>query len=203
MKTTMDDLYNLFLMAGIVIAVIIGAFLGIKFMTEGVEGKAKIKEALIPFCIGCVVIFGGFGIWKVAMHIFGEVENVQETSVQEQQYFESKCAEGKHTFDNYADDKCNYCNYDCKHYTMKQEGTIMKCAREGCGFYITKCTTAYNTTGEAGKCDFVDGTCQVCGTKCKTHNWEITEKGHKCTKCSYARAHSMFEGTCVVCNYTK
>lgn len=99
----MDDLYNLFLMAGIVIAVIIGAFLGIKFMTEGIEGKAKIKEALIPFCIGCIVIFGAFGIWRIAMILFGEVEeaqDVQKTSVQEQQYFEIQGIDDTNIFED-------------------------------------------------------------------------------------------------------
>ena len=34
-----------------------------------VEEKAKIKEALLPYFVGCVVVFGAFGIWKLAVTI--------------------------------------------------------------------------------------------------------------------------------------
>ena len=64
-----SDLYNIFLAAGMIIAVIVGAILGIKFMTGSVEAQAKIKESLVPFVAGCVVLFGAFGIWKVVVII--------------------------------------------------------------------------------------------------------------------------------------
>ena len=44
---------------------IIAGILGIKFMIGSAEEKAQIKDALIPFVIGCIVIFGAFGIWKI------------------------------------------------------------------------------------------------------------------------------------------
>ena len=62
-------LYNVLLSAGVVIAVIIAIVLGIQFMMGGAEGQAKVKEMLIPFIVGCVVVFGGFGIWKIALSI--------------------------------------------------------------------------------------------------------------------------------------
>ena len=34
-------------------------------MIGSAEEKAQIKDALIPFVIGCIVIFGAFGIWKI------------------------------------------------------------------------------------------------------------------------------------------
>ena len=50
-------------------AVIIGMVIGIQFMTASVEEKAKIKESLVPYVVGCVVVFGAFGIWKLAVTV--------------------------------------------------------------------------------------------------------------------------------------
>jgi hypothetical protein len=64
-----EDLYNILFFAGLVLAVIIGIILGIQFMTGSVEQKAKVKDSLIPYVAGCVVIFGAFGIWKLVVTI--------------------------------------------------------------------------------------------------------------------------------------
>ena len=64
-----DIIYNVLLILGTVIAVIVGSVLGIQFITGSVEQKAKVKDSLIPFVIGCVVIFGAFGIWKLVITI--------------------------------------------------------------------------------------------------------------------------------------
>ena len=64
-----DLIYNTLLIIGIIAVVIVGAVLGIKFMTSAVEEQAKIKESLIPFVAGAVIIFGAFGIWKLATNI--------------------------------------------------------------------------------------------------------------------------------------
>ena len=68
-KEISDTIYNTLLTIGIVLSVIIGAVLGIKFMVSSVDEKAQVKEALIPYVIGCVVVFGAFGIWKLVMII--------------------------------------------------------------------------------------------------------------------------------------
>ena len=52
---------------GIIIAIAIGLILGIQFVTTGVEGQAKIKEKILPYIIGCIVVFGGFGIWRAVI----------------------------------------------------------------------------------------------------------------------------------------
>ena len=72
-KNQSNKIYNLLLALGIVLAVLIGAVLGIKYMLGGIEEQAKIKETLIPYIVGCVVIFGAFGIWKLAVSIMTEV----------------------------------------------------------------------------------------------------------------------------------
>ena len=69
LKEMSNFLYNLLLGAGIIIAVIIGGFLGIKFMVGSIQEKADIKSALVWYVIGCLVVFGAFGIWKLVMSI--------------------------------------------------------------------------------------------------------------------------------------
>lgn len=68
-KNLSDIIYNVLLILGTVIAVIVGSVLGIQFITGSVEQKAKVKDSLIPFVVGCVVIFGAFGIWKLVITI--------------------------------------------------------------------------------------------------------------------------------------
>jgi len=64
-----NTIVNVFTTVGIVIAVAIAAILGIQFMVGSVEEKVKAKEALIPFIIGCIVVFGAFGIWRLVVNI--------------------------------------------------------------------------------------------------------------------------------------
>ena len=66
-KKLSDSIYNILLIVGVIIAVIVGAIIGIKFMTGSIEQKASIKELLIPYIVGCVVVFGAFGIWKIVV----------------------------------------------------------------------------------------------------------------------------------------
>ena len=67
---TSNFIYNILLGIAMVIAVAIGATLGIKFMVSSVEEQAKIKEVLVPYVAGCIVVFGALGIWKLAVTIF-------------------------------------------------------------------------------------------------------------------------------------
>lgn len=69
MKNTSNTIANILIAIGTVIAVIVSSILGIKFMIGSVEEKAQIKEALVPFVIGCIVIFGAFTIWKIFVNI--------------------------------------------------------------------------------------------------------------------------------------
>lgn len=67
LKNASSTLYNLLLSIGIFLAVAIGMYLGVKFMMSSAEDKAKVKEALIPYIAGCVVIFTGFAIWRIVI----------------------------------------------------------------------------------------------------------------------------------------
>lgn len=66
-------LFNTLMSLGSIIAVGIGGALGIKFMTSSAEDKAKVKESMIPYVIGCAVIFGALAIWKISMMIFSQI----------------------------------------------------------------------------------------------------------------------------------
>ena len=66
-------IYNIALQIGIAIAVIMGLTLGIQFMLTGVDGRADVKKALTVYIIGCVVIFGAFGIWKLVVELIQQI----------------------------------------------------------------------------------------------------------------------------------
>lgn len=69
LQTTVNFLYNLLLAFGIIIAVIVGSVLGIKYMLGSVEEKAEYKQTLVGYLISCIVVFGAFGIWKLVINI--------------------------------------------------------------------------------------------------------------------------------------
>lgn len=73
LKQASSTLYNILLSIGILLAVGIGMYLGVKFMVSTAEDKAKVKEAMIPYIAGCIVIFSAFVIWKAAILLFGGI----------------------------------------------------------------------------------------------------------------------------------
>ena len=68
-----STIYNIALQIGIGVAVVVGLALGIQFMLAGVDGKADVKKVLIVYVVGCVVIFGAFGIWKLVIDILQQI----------------------------------------------------------------------------------------------------------------------------------
>lgn len=73
LQSVANVINNVFLTVAIITAFISIALMGINFMVQSTEEKAKVKEALIPFCIGAIVSFGAFGIWKIAISIFSSL----------------------------------------------------------------------------------------------------------------------------------
>lgn len=67
-----DFIFNLLLAIAMIVAVIVGMVLGIQFMTASIDEKAKIKETLVPYVVSCIVVFGAFGIWKLAVTILSK-----------------------------------------------------------------------------------------------------------------------------------
>lgn len=74
LKQTSNLVYNVLLAIGTVTAVIWGIVLGIKFITGSVEEQAEIKKSLVPYVVGCIIVFGAFGIWKIVLTIAQTME---------------------------------------------------------------------------------------------------------------------------------
>ena len=65
-----NSVYNILLTIGIIVSLIWGVLLGIKFIFGSMEGKAQIKKQLIPYIIWVCVIFGSFIIWSIVVNTF-------------------------------------------------------------------------------------------------------------------------------------
>ena len=64
-----DLAYWVLVSIGGVVALGVGVFLGVKYMISTVDEKADIKKSLVAYVVGCVVIFGAFGIWKIVINM--------------------------------------------------------------------------------------------------------------------------------------
>lgn len=73
LKDVFSNIFNMGIGIGMALTVVIGGILGIKFMIASAEDKAKIKEMMIPYVIGCIVIFGAFAIWKFIVNILNNI----------------------------------------------------------------------------------------------------------------------------------
>lgn len=69
LKETSNFMYKLLMAVGIIVMFIVGTIIGIQYMVASAEDKAKVKESLVPYIIGCFVIFGAFTIWSIAVNI--------------------------------------------------------------------------------------------------------------------------------------
>lgn len=74
LKSASTVIYNILLGVGTAVAIIVGAILGIQFMTAGVDQKVEVKKALPAYVISCIVLFGAMGIWKLLIVILGGIE---------------------------------------------------------------------------------------------------------------------------------
>ena len=69
LKEGSNTLYNVLLVIGIAVAFIWGIVLGIQFVTGSLGDKADVKKNLIGYVIGCIIIFGAFGIWRLLLQL--------------------------------------------------------------------------------------------------------------------------------------
>ena len=69
LKEGSNTLYNVLLVMGIAVAFIWGIVLGIQFVTGSLGEKADVKKNLIVYLVGCVIIFGAFGIWRLLLQL--------------------------------------------------------------------------------------------------------------------------------------
>lgn len=105
LEKTSDDIYNTLLAIAIMVAIIVGMVLGIQFMAASADEKAKVKEALMPYVVGCIVVFGAFTIWKVAVNIGNKAEDsVEATDISPTSTTYTKDSDGKLYCDSCGDE---------------------------------------------------------------------------------------------------
>lgn len=80
LKQASNLIYNTLLIVGIILAVIWSTYLGIKYMVGSVEEKANVKESIKIFIVGCIVLFGAFGIWKLVLVLTKGIDDLDATS---------------------------------------------------------------------------------------------------------------------------
>ena len=70
LKSLSNFISGVLLTIAIGVTVITGAIMGLNFITQSIEEKAKVKESMLPWIIGIIVSFGAFTIWEVAVNLF-------------------------------------------------------------------------------------------------------------------------------------
>lgn len=70
LKSLSNFISGVLLTIAIGVTVITGAIMGLNFITQSIEEKAKVKESIVPWIIGIIVSFGAFTIWEVAVNLF-------------------------------------------------------------------------------------------------------------------------------------
>ncbi len=76
LNSTSQAFYKVLLAIGIVAAIVVGMIIGIKLMIASADEKAKVKDMLMPYIAGCVVVFGAFGIWSIFVDTGNKMEGV-------------------------------------------------------------------------------------------------------------------------------
>ena len=79
LSETSSIIYKVLLTIAICVSVVVGAVLGFQFVLGSVEGKVKVQEALVPYIVGCVVVFGAFTIWGFAVNTGSDITDGYET----------------------------------------------------------------------------------------------------------------------------
>lgn len=73
LRNNASAMFKVFVAIGTVLTVIVGVILGISFMMASAEDKAQIKEKMVPYVVGCFVIYGAIGIWFAVVQILGRL----------------------------------------------------------------------------------------------------------------------------------
>ena len=128
LKTTSDYIYNTLLAIAVIVAVGVAMILGIQFMVASADEKAKVKEAIMPFTVGCIVVFGSFTIWKIAVNMGNDAENSIIYTASSEDDGESLTSTFKA-----ANWEFKYC-IECGKELTKEENDADKCS---CGTLIT------------------------------------------------------------------
>ena len=69
-------LFNVLFTIAIAASVLIGIYLGIKFMMSSAEDKASIKESLLPYFVGVIIMFASFSIWRLVLVLLQSIDSI-------------------------------------------------------------------------------------------------------------------------------
>ena len=72
-RDTSNFIFNIVFTLGIIILIIWGMVLGIKFITGSVQEQADVKKGLFPYGVGCIIIFSGYAIWRIVVIIASQI----------------------------------------------------------------------------------------------------------------------------------
>ncbi len=103
LEDTSNYIYNILLSIAIMVAIIVAMILGIQFMAASADEKAKVKEAFLPFVVGCIVVFGAFTIWKIAVNVGNDAES--DIAIPYEKAFHGRCVGSKID----KDGRCSVC----------------------------------------------------------------------------------------------
>lgn len=110
LEKTSTTIYKILLAIAICVSVVVGAILGIVFILGSVEGKVKVQEALVPYIIGCFVVFGAFIIWKTAIEVGNNVSETISVKEEKAEIQSKKCPNCKKSIP-IRNRQCSYCKY--------------------------------------------------------------------------------------------
>ena len=69
LKSLSDFVSGILLWIAIAVTLISVIIMGINFLTQSVEDKAKIKESMTPWVVGIIVSFGAYTIWQITINL--------------------------------------------------------------------------------------------------------------------------------------
>lgn len=67
-KDLSNSVYNILFVIGVAAAVVFAAVLGVKFIIGSAEEQAEVKKFIVPYIVGCIIVFGAFGIWAALVN---------------------------------------------------------------------------------------------------------------------------------------
>lgn len=73
LKSLSSLVLSVLLWIAVAVTLISAVVMGINFLTQSVEDKAKIKESMTPWVIGIIISFGAYTIWQITINIFSNL----------------------------------------------------------------------------------------------------------------------------------
>lgn len=73
LKSLSNFVSSVLLWIAVAVTLISAVIMGINFLTQSVEDKAKIKESMTPWVIGIIISFGAYTIWQITISIFSSL----------------------------------------------------------------------------------------------------------------------------------